>query len=123
MSDSVDSTPNSDYSLRGNGEMRLINRAIRNGWNIPEKYKEGIVQTLVQRALDKDSTPRDSNSAARVLATMNGQNIKLTEFMTKDTTPEVPEMQGEFKDVIDSMPLEDKLELKRLIDKQQIPSE
>lgn len=48
--------------------------AVRKRWNIPDKFKDGIVNRQVQIAINPNSTDRHATSAARVLVAMESQN-------------------------------------------------
>lgn len=57
----------------GDGEMRpgrynmaLVRRAIKNGWNVPEKYKEGIV-TQMAKVVFGSEDERNKIAASKVL--------------------------------------------------------
>ena len=56
-------------------DMRLIAKAAKQRWPIPDEYKKGIVARMVQIAVDGQQSPRDSIGAARALVAMEGQNI------------------------------------------------
>ena len=58
-------------------DARLERQAARLGWNIPDNLKDKIVERQVKIAIEDDSSNRESTSAARVLASLNAQNIAL----------------------------------------------
>ena len=46
---------------------RLLERAVRSRWPIPEKYKEAIIKRQVAIAVDAKSKPREASAAARTI--------------------------------------------------------
>lgn len=54
---------------------RMIERAVREGWPIPEEKRPAIVARQVRIALSKRSSPREATSAARCLLGMEQQNV------------------------------------------------
>lgn len=64
-------------ALRPNGirDTRLLERAIRWGWPIPQKYRKPIVERQVRIALDPLSSPREATSAFRSLVAAEQQNV------------------------------------------------
>ena len=75
----------------GDGEIKrselAIERTAAKRWNIPDKYKDAIVNRQVKIAVDSSSSNREATSAARVLATLEAQN-QLDEMNMKKSAPE-----------------------------------
>ena len=46
---------------------RMLERAVRSRWPIPEKYKEAIIKRQVAIAVDAKSKPREASAAARTI--------------------------------------------------------
>lgn len=57
-------------------DTRLIERALREQWPIPDEFREPIVKRQVRIAIDPHSSPRESTSAARCLVSMQQQNTE-----------------------------------------------
>ena len=55
---------------------RMIERALREGWPIPDEHRPAIVSRQVRIALSKSSSPREATSAARCLVSMEQQNLE-----------------------------------------------
>lgn len=65
-----------DGELRaGKGNMRLVQRAIRNGWPIPDKMKAMVVRQMGMIVRDAESA-RDKTAAARVLVAADSVNVR-----------------------------------------------
>jgi hypothetical protein len=56
-------------------ETRMLERALRERWPIPEHYREAIVTRQIRIAIDPGSSSREATSAARCLVSMEGQNL------------------------------------------------
>lgn len=66
------SEPPSEAALVSDGvdgirTTRLLERAVRSRWPIPEKYKEAIIKRQVAIAVDAKSKPREASAAARTI--------------------------------------------------------
>lgn len=63
-------------SRRGeeSGDARMIEKAIKQRWAIPEKLMQALPNKMGLLALSDNSAPRDAIAAARVLVQMHGQN-------------------------------------------------
>lgn len=59
---------------RVQSEDRMLQKAIKQRWPIPEKYKQAVIDRQVKIAISPDSTPREATSAARVLVAAEAQN-------------------------------------------------
>ena len=57
-------------------ENRIEQKAARLGWHIPQDKKQDIVDAQIEIATGV-ATNREKTSAARVLASMNGQNVAI----------------------------------------------
>lgn len=66
MADSADTEMVSD-GVDGVRTTRMLERAARQRWPVPEKYKEAIVKRQVQIAIDPKSKPREAAAAARTV--------------------------------------------------------
>ncbi len=58
-------------------DARLIRRAIKKGWNLPEKYKEGLADELWQWLTDDNKPWQARIAALEGLLAQNQQNIEL----------------------------------------------
>lgn len=83
----ADNLPEPENQVGGEGgfpfgqadsERRLEQRAIRERWPIPDKYREPVVNRIVKIVVDPTSTNREATSAARCLAAMDAQNVEAT---------------------------------------------
>ena len=55
---------------------RMLERAVKNRWPIPDKYKEAIINRQVKIAISQKSTARESASAARTILAADKLNIE-----------------------------------------------
>lgn len=56
-------------------EKRMVQRAARDRWPIPEKYREAVANEMVRIAIDRQNTkPRERVAAGRAVVAMVGQN-------------------------------------------------
>lgn len=55
---------------------RMLERAVKNRWPIPDKYKEAIITRQVKIAISQESTARESASAARTILAADKLNIE-----------------------------------------------
>ena len=66
---------NSEYPTRHpNQDARIERMAIKKRWNIPDKYKDALVNGQVQIAINPDSSNREKTSAFRALLAAEAQN-------------------------------------------------
>ena len=65
----------SEYPLKDG--CKIEREALRLGWNIPDEYKDKIIERQVKIAIDPKATPRESSVAARVIVSANAQNVQL----------------------------------------------
>lgn len=70
-----DNAERGESNLTAREEANMIQRAIKNRWPIPEKYREGIVTRLVKVALDPESGVRAAVAASRVLIQADKLNL------------------------------------------------
>ena len=56
-------------------DTRMLERALRERWPIPEQYREAIVSRQVRIAVDPGSSAREATSAARCVVSMEGHNL------------------------------------------------
>lgn len=69
------STPISD-GVDGIRTTRMLERATRQRWPIPEKYKEAIIKRQVGIAISSTSKPREASAAARTVLNADKINIE-----------------------------------------------
>lgn len=108
-------------------DIRMVNRAIRERWRIPEDKRNGIVDRLVQivdtektnvSAADGstyesyDAADKNSVAAARVLVAMEGQNQADTQHVDKQKLGEAGLAIDAMK-ALSGMTEQDKLDLVR----------
>ena len=62
--------------LAGKANMRLVARAIENGWNVPPEYKKLVVSQMA-KIVAKSKSERDQIGASRILLGAVGQDLKL----------------------------------------------
>lgn len=60
-----------------NRDLKHVEIALREDWNIPESIKENLSLVVWKIVLDKESSKRDKLSAARVLVAMKASNDRL----------------------------------------------
>ncbi|MDE2473251.1 MAG: hypothetical protein KGL35_32230, partial [Bradyrhizobium sp.] len=77
-------------------DTRLIEKAIRERWPIPEKYRAAIINRQVQIAIDPESSRRESTAAARTIFAADKLNLEQLE--RDDPTPQVLEHHVELND-------------------------
>ncbi len=53
---------------------RMLQRAIKQRWPIPEHYKQAVIDRQVKIAIDPEATAREATAAARVLVAAEQQN-------------------------------------------------
>lgn len=84
----ADETPKTEGSLGGQGatpsilpsasnerrDLRMLERAIKQKWKIDERAFEALPSAMLTIALDRGKEDRNRIAAARVVATMHGQN-------------------------------------------------
>ena len=58
----------------GARDTRLIEKAVRKGWKLPEGLMDELPAALRQVAMNKKASHRNRIAASRVLVTMHGQN-------------------------------------------------
>ncbi len=61
----------------GRADTRLLERALRERWPIPEKYHLPIIERQIRIAIDPAASPREATSAARCIVSMESQNIEV----------------------------------------------
>lgn len=54
---------------------RIIERAIREGWPIPDEYRKPLIDRQVRIAVDVQVSPRESTSATRAILMAERQNM------------------------------------------------
>ena len=119
----ADRLPSDDYPLTGKQEQRLLMRALRLGWDIPQKYKAAILNRQIAIAIDPDKSDAKTTAAANVVARLNEQNIRLTAFLEDRELSDAPIPEEAVQTKIDSLSLSDKLKLKQIFDKTVVDGE
>jgi hypothetical protein len=105
----------------GKGEQRLIQRAIRLGWDISPKQMRAVAAATLRDAIDPNVSAKLRAANRRTIVAMQAQNIRLTQFMEDDDkVPEAAVVEGQFKKTIDDMPIEDRRKLLEIFRKQQV---
>lgn len=57
-------------------DTRLLERAIKKRWPIPEQYKEAIMRRQALIAIDPKAKPREASAAARTLIAADKLNLE-----------------------------------------------
>ena len=66
-----------EYPLKdGKGVSKIERQAIKQRWNIPDKYKDGVINRQVQIAVNPETPNREATSAAKAIIQAVGQNQK-----------------------------------------------
>ena len=85
---------------------RMIERALREQWPIPDEFREPVVKRQVRIAIDPESSPREATSAARCLVSMQQQNqeaiLKAIDKLVPDQH-EVTHRADELQDALDKV--------------------
>lgn len=82
---------NSEYPTRHPSQDARIERmAIKKRWNIPDKYKDALVNGQVQIAINPDSSNREKTSAFRALLAAEAQN-QADEVASEKAPEDMPE--------------------------------
>lgn len=84
-------------------DTRLIERALRERWPIPDKYREPIINRQVRIAMDPSSSNRESTSAARCLVSMEQQNADIALKMLDKLVPDQHEHQHHAAELQDAL--------------------
>lgn len=79
--------------MSDNAELKLLHRAVRRGWNIPDQVKDALPVAMVQIVADQGASKRDKIAAARVIVQMEGQNISLDPPVQKNVNVNLSEEQ------------------------------
>jgi hypothetical protein len=87
--------------LRASGprDTRLLERALRERWPIPDQFREPIINRQIRIAMDPASSPREATSAARCLVSMEQQNADIALKMLDKIVPDQHkhEVEGEIE--------------------------
>jgi hypothetical protein len=67
---------------------RLLERALREHWPIPNKYRKPVVDRQVKIAIDPGSSAREATSAARCLASMSSDNAAIVLKLLDKVAPD-----------------------------------
>ena len=60
----------------GTRDTRLIERAVKNRWPIPEKYRDAIIKRQIRIAIDPKSSGREARAAARTIIAADKINLE-----------------------------------------------
>jgi hypothetical protein len=71
------------------GDLRLEQRGLRERWEIPAKYRPGLIKRQILIALDTKSTPRESASAFRCLLGADHVNLEVSAQERQDLVEEL----------------------------------
>lgn len=77
--------------LQRRSDVVLVGKAIRDRWPIPDEVRAKIVERLLEIVTSSDSEPRDVNQAARVLVSIDKQNVDLDRAVENLTFDELKE--------------------------------
>lgn len=72
------------YSSGQTSDTRLIERAIRERWPIPEKYRAPLIDRQIRISIDPASSPRESTSAFKAVLAAEAQNQADSHKQTPD---------------------------------------
>ena len=75
----------------GGKDMRLLRTAIKNGWPIPDEYREAVVKKLLVIVGQSDNE-RNKVAAARVLVAADKINVD-REVIEKRLVPQIPPVE------------------------------
>jgi hypothetical protein len=64
-------------SDRGIRDTRLAERALREGWPIPDEIRAPLIKRLARIAFDPGSSPREATSAARAILQASKLNLEI----------------------------------------------
>lgn len=67
-----------------NRELRMVRRAVKEGWEIPLEKKREIVEMVIADATDPDAKQRDRTQSVKALVAMEGQDLKRAELELKE---------------------------------------
>jgi hypothetical protein len=70
----------------GKANMRLIRRAIKNGWNVPEEYKAAVVEQMAKVATESDDE-RNRIAASKVLVAADSVDARFQQASDKPDHP------------------------------------
>lgn len=60
----------------GTRDTRLLERAVRERWPIPERYKKAIINRQIKIAIDPESSGREARAAARTIIAADKINLE-----------------------------------------------
>ena len=96
---------NSEYPTRHpNQDARIERMAIKKRWNIPDKYKDALVNGQVQIAISPKSSNREKTSAFRAILSAESQNQADELKGMIDPTLEPVDVQDMYEEMLDSVP-------------------
>ena len=72
MSDDIPDT----IETSGTRDTRLIAKAIRQRWPIPDQYREAVIKRQINIAINPESKPRESTAAFKSILQAEGQNLQ-----------------------------------------------
>lgn len=59
---------------------RMLERAVREKWPIPDAVREAIIKRQAKIAIDVNSSPREATSAARALISAASHNLEIVKM-------------------------------------------
>ena len=62
------------YTIQHTSDARLLERAIKQGWNIPDAVFSAAPEAMAQLMDSKEQSPRTRIAAVKALTVMHGQN-------------------------------------------------
>ena len=65
-----------NFLQQGTRDTRMIERAVRNRWPIPDKFREAIIKRQIRVAIDPKSTGREARAAARTIIAADKINLE-----------------------------------------------
>lgn len=66
----------------------LVRRALSEWWPIPSEVRNAIAERQIEIATNPNSSAREAAAAARVLATMSGQNVAIVRAILDKVSPD-----------------------------------
>ena len=96
---SINNTPEEPDDMGGLGgaalsagpairDTRMLERALRERWPIPDQYRDAIVTRQIRIAIDPSSSNREATSATRCLVSMEQQNADIALKMLDKVVPD-----------------------------------
>jgi hypothetical protein len=77
------------FEVRTTSDVRLLEKAIKKGWNIPAAVFDAAPMAMAHLVANKQNSPRTRISATRALATMHGQNLSGSNATQESTSQQI----------------------------------